>query len=243
MDTVDSNSPEDFAGIEYTIFVSAPQVYNSHILEGKVSSVVENFFVEHAMPVRRHFVGGFGSTTGAPPFLEFLLWVQEHWESLEKMATLLAGFAAGVAIRWRRLEERINNRILNPYCPSIIIDVAVRTSSEALVAEGSGDRSYYSLLRLLPNLDAALREELNEHKVSIQAIDSTTSSPRFALFNVKSITTSDVTLMIRYLRRLKEGSEVNAVMLYRALGFYRRLVPSRGASQFMRLLLRSMSNN
>jgi hypothetical protein len=243
MQPLDGSSPEDFAGIDYTIFVSAPEIYNAGAVEGKVANAIEAFFEGHAIPVRRCIAGGFGSTTGAPPFWEFVLWVQENWESLEKIASVLAGFAAGVTLRWRRLKQRLNNRILDPYCPSVVIDVAARTKSPSSAPEGTTAQSFYSLLRFLPELDVVLCDELSGHKFSVQVVDLTSpSSPRFALFKVERITTSDVALMIRYLQKLSENSDINAVMLYRAFGLFRRLVPSRGASQFMSLLIRSMGN-
>lgn len=238
---LDGSSSHDFSGIDFAIYACAPGIYDIAKLEDQVAETVNTFFGSRALPVRRCGVAGFGTTTGAPPFWEFVLWVHENWESLEKLAHAMTAFAAGLVFRWRRLRSLLNNRVLDPHRPSVIVEVAARTKGDHSLVSLEGEQSFSGLLSLLPDLNTALREAHPNQRFTIRALDlRSNAGPRHALFKVESITASDVARIVKYFRKFANDSDVCAALLYRQFGLIPRIIPARGSSQFMGLIMRSI---
>jgi hypothetical protein len=221
---LDGSSPTDFSGIDFATFVNAPAIYNRKELEDRVAAVLQQFFESRGLPARHCFVGGRGAAAGGPMFLETLQWFRDNWETMEQAATMVLSFVAGMMTRWRLLKRRLNDKVLTPFGPSVVVEVGSRTKGTSPAATAEAHNSFMGLLRLAPELSETLNKELDNVTFSIR-VTRLGASTQFltALFNVARITKTDAVKVIKHFDKRKNDSDVSAVLLYRKFGFYTRL--------------------
>lgn len=237
---LDGSSPSDFTGVDFATFVNAPEIYNKKDLEDRVAAVLQEFFESRDLPARHCFVGGFGAAAGGPMFIDILQWVRENWEAMDQAATAVLGVVATILARWRLLKRRLNDKVLDPFSPSIVVEVGSRTKGTSATATAQAHDSFMGLLRLAPELSETLRDQLNNATFSIRVLRLGEGNQfLFALFNVDCITKADAAKVINYFNKRKNDSDISAVMLYRMFGFLTRLKVARGTSGFMGLIMQS----
>lgn len=229
-----------FVGIDFTVEIRTPGVFDEAGLQKTVDKVIVNFFRKRHIVARPCHLGGFGSATGNP-LMEVIDWVRENWAILTGFVTLMvAGY-----YKFRRLVERVRthlvNRVIDPYHPSIVITVAPRTG---VIGTGSNDfeteRSAFSdVLLQFPELHGALVEKVPTHRFSLRAIQSGNSIASNAFFKLKSVTRRDVALMLAKIEQVKaRGFSGATILMYRKFGIIRRFDVSKNSSDFYRLMRR-----
>lgn len=236
---MDGSAPSDFEGIDYTAYFRGSAVYDVQGLTDRVLDIIGEFLRKEGLSSRRCFRSGFGAAAGGPAFLETLIWVQEHWEFLAGAASVVLARVANVREKWRRLKWRMEAQVLDPYKPSFVVELGVRTRSEGEESRQEAARSFRSLLTHVPDLSALLKSELPDQKFTIQVL-TTGSSPAFAYayFRVPEVKRSDVVRMIRFLEKEPHQDGISAVSLYRQFGFITRIKASGDGGDFMRLTMR-----
>lgn len=236
---VDGSSPTDFDGIDYTAYFRGSTVYDSQVITERVLDLVGGYLNEKGFAARRCFQPGMGAAaTGAPAFIEALLWIKEHWEFLAGAATVVFAQVAKVGHKWRQLKRHIDERILDPHKPSFVIELGVRISGGE-DSRKEAARSFRSVLLHVPEINSLLRSELPDQNCTIRVLTAG-ASPEFAYayFKVAVVRRSDVAKMIRYLDKKKNQDGLRAVLLYRRFGFLTRFETSESDSDFMRLTSR-----
>lgn len=238
MHALDGRSPEDFSGVDFATLVWAAPIYDKRKVEDQVAKVVADFFERRGLPTRRCGIYGLGAAAGGGPWMDVFLWVKENWESMQTMASAAIGFAIGVTARWKRLRRRLDNKALDPYKPSIVLELVVRAKSTDLSSTGESSRSFNSLLCLVPALHEELRNQLPDQKFSIRIVRHSEKDPsRLALFKVERITDADIARVLRRLKRIDHDPDSYAVLLYRQLGFITRLRRERGLPESSSLIV------
>ena len=234
---LDGSSPDDFSGVDFAAYVCAAPIYDERKLEDQVAKVVEDFFDLRALPTRRCGVGGIGATAGGP-FMDVYMWVQENWESMQKLASALIGFAVGVSTKWKTFKRGLNNKVLDRHVPSIVLEIGARIDVRDPSSTAENSRSFSSLLTLVPALDEALRKQLPDHKFSVRVLDlSGQRAARNALFKVECVTDSDIVRVLRYFQKIEHEPDSHTVLLHRQFGLITRLRPARGLSESTSLML------
>ena len=97
MTRIDNSALDNFQGIEYTAHFRGPAIYDSSVPIERAMDLVEEFLKEKGLSNRRGFPAGMGAATGGMPFVELLMWLQEHWELA---AAALSAIGAGL-VRFR----------------------------------------------------------------------------------------------------------------------------------------------
>jgi hypothetical protein len=236
---VDGSVADDFEGIDYAAYFRGPAVYDSEAVTNRVLNLLDEFLAEKGFSTRKCWHAGFGAAAGAPAFFETLLWVQEHWEFLAGAASVVLGRVAKVRDKWRQIKRHIEERVLDPYKPSFVVELGVRTRGEGDNARQGTARSFRSLLTYVPDIDALLRRELPDQRFTIRVLTAGSSpAPAYAYFKVPEVKRSDVTKMIRFLEKRTHQDGALAVLLYRKFGFITRLEGSENGGDFMRLTMR-----
>ena len=231
----------DFQGIEYVVFFKGAVIYDSDAAAEQVIEVVEKFLNERGLANRRGFPAGMGSAaTGGLPFAELLVWLQENWELAA--AALSAVWAGMVRARtaWTRVKKGFEQRVLDPYQPSIVVELRVCTTGSAEQGEQEASEAFRSMLTSVPDLSALLRREIPNFEPTIRVI-TPGQAPRYpyVYFKVRDVRAADVARMLRFLDRKNRSSELSAVLLYRQFGILTRLVESGDGREFMQLTYRS----
>lgn len=235
---VDGSSPKDFDGIDFLAYFQGPAVYDGEAIGNRAMKVLEEYFIEKGFSSRRCFRSGLGAAAGGPGFYEILMWIKENWEFLTGAAALVFGFLTKVRDLGRRLKRKMEDRILDPYKPSVVVELMARTTSDGEYGLQESVRSFRSFLEHTPEINARLRRELPDQKFNIRVLSSQYSSP-YAYFAVPEVKTSDVTKMLRYLARNEVPvGTVSAVRLYRKFGFLTWIESSENGGDFMRMTMR-----
>lgn len=239
---LDDSSPDDFSGVEFATIVCAPQIYDKRKVEDQVAKVVVDFFEMRGLPTRRCVVGGLGAAVGGP-WMDVYLWVQENLEFMKTIASAVIGFTIGVTTKWKTFRKRLDDKVLDRHMPSIVLEIGARTKGMSLSSTGESSRSLNSLLRLVPALDEALRNQLPDQKFSIRVVSLSANDPsRFALFKVERITNADIARVLRYFRKIEHDPDGHAVSLHRQLGFITRLRRNYGVPVYGSLIMGSSTN-
>lgn len=235
---MDGSAPRDFTGVDYTAFFQGPAVYDGEALSSRVMDVLEAYLSEKGFSCRRCFRSGFGAAAGGPAFYDILVWVQEHWEFLAGAASAVLAQVAKIRDKWRQLKRRLEERILDPYKPSVVVDLGVRTQGEGEEGRQEAILSFRSLLMHVPEINERLRRELPDQRFNIRVLSSEYSSP-YAYFRVPEVRRSDVAKMLRFLEKheVPDGN-LSAVRLYRKFGFLTRIESSDNGGNFMRMTMR-----
>lgn len=216
-----------------------PAVYDVQAVTDRVLDLVGDFLREKGLSSRRCFQSGFGAAAGGPTFFEILVWIQEHWEFLAGAASVVLARVANVREKWRQLKSRIEEQVLNPYKPSFVVELGVRTKGKGDEARQEATRSFRSLLTHVADINALLRRELPDQQFTIRVLTTGSSpAPAYAYFKVPEVKRSDVTKMIRFLEKKNHQDGLSAVLLYRQFGFITRLEASKDGRDFMRLTMR-----
>ncbi|MET4137408.1 hypothetical protein [Pseudarthrobacter sp. PvP090] len=236
---LDGSSPDDFSGVDFATYVCAAQIYDERKVEDQVAKVVEDFFETRGLPTRRCAVGGLGAAVGGP-WMDVYLWVKENWESMQTITSAAIGFAIGATTKWKSFRKQLDNKVLDRHMPSIVLEIGARTKGTDLSSTGESSRSLNSLLRLVPALDEALRNQLPSQKFSIRILNlSKKDAPRLALFKVERITDADIARVLRYFKKIEQDPDSCAVLLHRQFGFITRLRRAHGAPEYMSLIMGS----
>lgn len=220
---LDQTTPSDFVGVDYTAFFQGPSVYDAKAIGDRSMDIIEECLTEYGLSSRRCFYGGRGATAGGPPFLEALLWVQEHWEFLAGAASVVLARVANVRQKWRQLKGKWEQRILDPYRPSVIVELALRTQGEGTEGQREAALSFRSLLSRVPDISQRLRNELPDQSFTIRVLSVGRSSARvYACFKVAEVRRSDVTRIVKFLNK-GDITDDSVVSIYRTFGFLTRL--------------------
>jgi hypothetical protein len=172
--------------------------------------------------------------------MDVYLWVKENWEPMQSIASAAIGFVIGVTGKWKRFRRRLGDKVLDRYAPSIVIELVVRTKGAASNSIAESSRSFNSLLRLVPALHEALRNQLPDEKVSIRIVSPPENDPsRLALFKVERLTDADIVRVVRYLKKIEHDPDRHAVLLHRQLGFITRLRRERSMPESTSLIMAS----
>lgn len=234
---LDGSSPDEFSGVDFATYACAAQIYDERKVEEQVAKVVEDFFETRGVPTRRCVIGGLGAAVGGP-WVEVYLWVKENLEFMQTIVSVAIGFAIGVTTKWKNFRKRLDNKVLDRYMPSIVLEIGARTKGTDLRPPRESLRSVNNLLRLVPALDEALRSQLPNQNFSLRVVNlSENDAPRLALFQAERITDADVARVLRDFRKREHDRDSYAVLLHRQFGFFTRLRRGRGASGYMSLLM------
>lgn len=231
----------DFQGIEYTVFFRGPVIYDSEGATEAVVGLVEEFLNERSLANRRGFPAGMGgAATGAPPFVELLLWLQENWELAAAAFSAVWAGIVKTRMAWIKVKKGFEQRVLDPYQPSIVVELRVCTTVSGKGGAQEAAESFRSMLTLVPDLSTLLRREIPNFGPTIRVI-TPGHAPRYpyVYFKVREVRDADVDRMLRFLDRRNRPSELSAVLLYRQFGFLTRLVESSDGREFMQLTSRS----
>lgn len=229
---LDPKALPDFVGIDFTAFFQGPAVYDGKALSDRAMDLIETYLTENGFSCRRCFYAGRGATSGGPAFLEVLLWVQDHWEFLAGAASVVLARVAKIRDRWRQLKGMWEQRVLDPYRPSVIVELAARTRGEGFEGRNEEASSFRALLGRVPDISQRLRQELPDQTFTfrVQALgpSSTTAT---ASFRVSEVRRSDAVKMVRFMDKCNDQSDL-VVSLYRKFGFLTRVKQQKN-SNFM----------
>ncbi|MCB5275916.1 hypothetical protein BJG92_03470 [Arthrobacter sp. SO5] len=240
---LDGSTPDDFSGVDFATYVCAAQIYDERKVEDQVSKVVEDFFETRGLPARRCSIDGLGAAAGGGSWMDLYMWVKENWDFLQPIASAFIGFAIGVTTKWKNFRRRLDNKVLDRHMPSIVLEIGARTKGTDVNASGENSRSLNSLLRLVPALDEALRDQLPDQKFSIRVVSLSENDPsRLALFKVERITKADIARVMRYFKKIENDPDTYAISLHRQLGFIPRLRRNHGVSAYGSLIRGSTTN-
>lgn len=235
---MDGSQTGDFVGVDYTAHMRGPSIYDADTLTGRVLDAIEEYLTSRGLASRRCFPSAFGSAaTGPPAFYEILQWVQENWGFLTGIASALLAQVAVTRAKLYRLKRKMDDRILDPYKPSVVVELGVRTGGEKDNRQQEAIASFRSLLTHVPEIDERLRAEIPDQKFTIRVLSSNYSNP-YAYFKVAKVKPSDIAKMMRYLSKPQVNEGVGAVLLYRKFGFLTRLQASRNPQEFMDFTMR-----
>lgn len=121
--------------------------------------------------------------------------------------------------------------------PTVVLELGARTKGTDLSSTGENARSLNSLLRLVPALDEALRNQLPNQKFSIRVVSLAVKDPsRFAVFKVERITNADIARVLRHFKKIEHDSDSYAVLLHRQFGSITRLRRERGVPEYRSLI-------
>ncbi|BCW67003.1 hypothetical protein NicSoilB4_17660 [Arthrobacter sp. NicSoilB4] len=236
---LDSSEPSDFSGVDFAAYFQGPSVYDGKAVSNRVMDLVEQYLTQMGLSSRRCFHGGFGAAAGGPAFPEVLLWVQEHWEFLAGAASVVLARVANIRDKWRKLKKAWEERILDPYKPSVLVELGARTQSDGDEGRTEAAQSFRALLTHVPDISELLRRELPDQTFTmvVRTLGPTPANT-YAHFNAPDAKQSDVTKVVRYLEKqdLQEG--YSTLRLYRKFGFLRRVESSESGDDFVRMTVR-----
>ncbi|MDQ0276520.1 hypothetical protein QO003_000823 [Arthrobacter silviterrae] len=236
---VDGSTPNKFDGIDYTAYFRGAEVYDIEAATSRVLDLVGDFLEKKNLMSRRCFPSGIGGATGGPEFFEILRWVQEHMQYIAGLVTVWLARVAKVRNKWRQLKGHIDERFLDPYKPSCVVELGVRTKGEGNHSREKSAKSFKSVLIHVPEIDALLRRELPDQRFTIRVLTCGVSPIfAYAYFRVPEVKRSDVAKMIRFLEKRKNQDRLSAVLLYRQFGFITRFRASEDGRDFMRMTMR-----
>lgn len=93
------------------------------------------------------------------PIYDFLLWLQGHWELAAAAVSAVFVGVNRLGFVWARIRSRFQQRTLDPYKPSLIVELCVRTSMEGETGRSQAAQSFSSLLPYMPALNRMLRDK------------------------------------------------------------------------------------
>ncbi|MCC3278410.1 hypothetical protein LJ754_04460 [Arthrobacter sp. zg-Y40] len=232
-----NGAPSDgFTGVDFAASVRGPSIYDRQLTEDLVMRLLEEELAKAGFATRRCGLPGVGSSaTGAPPFYELLNWVQENWGYLQGVASTLVSYVVFVQAKARIFEKILNDRVLDPYKPSVFVEILLRATSSTREEREDAASSYGAFLLHLPRLSARLAEELPEQRFTLRVMNKTGVLP-YTHFKVKEIRRSDIAKVVRYMNARHDLSGVKAMLLYRQFGFLTHLRPIRSMDEFFRLM-------
>lgn len=234
---LDGSPSDGFTGIDYTAFVRGPSIYDARSVENQVMEVLEQDLTKAGFATRRCRLPGVGSSaTGPPPFYEFLNWVHENWDFLKGMASTIVGWVVFVRGKAALLEKRLNDRVLDPYKPSVYVELLVRTTADGSKEVEDTASSLGAFLQYLPHLSARLVEEFPEQSFTLRVANKSGILP-YTHFKVTKIRRSDTAKVVRYMNARHELRGVKAVLLYRQFGVLTRLRPIKSMDEIFRLMV------
>ncbi|KSU76107.1 hypothetical protein AS031_12140 [Pseudarthrobacter enclensis] len=220
---MDPKSPINFIGVDFTAFLQGPAVYDGKAVGDHVMDLIEQYLTEFGFSCRRCFYAGRGATSGGPEFFEVLLWVQDHWEFLAGAASVVLARVAKIRHKWRQLKRLWEQRVLNPYRPSVIVELAARTQDDGAGLSDDEASSFRALLSRVPDISQRLRREMPDQTFTfrVQAIGPV-SATASASFKVSEVRPSDAVKMVRFMDKCTDQTDL-VVTLYRKFGLITRL--------------------
>jgi hypothetical protein len=227
-----------FVGIDFTILVRNPGVFDHVQLEKCVEEAVRDFYQQHYIAARPCFEGGLGSAFGGS-LIEMLNWIRENWEFLTSAVAALSAAVFKVRNLAARERTRITNGVIDPYRPGIVVTVSPRTGSLGDDVTDGDREAFPQALAMLPQLHAALANKVPTHDFSLRAIRRGRDGAFNAFFKLKATTERDVAMMIRKIEKLDaRQTSAPTVLLYRQFGRFRRFEVSKKPGDFFRLFNR-----
>lgn len=130
----------------------------------------------------------------------------------------------------------INDHVLDPYQPSVFVEILLRTAASPSGEGGDAASSYGAFLLHLTRLSAQLAEEFREQRFTIRVMNKTEVFPH-THFKVREIRRSDIVKVVRYVNAHHALNGVKAILLYCHFGFLTRLRPVRSMEEFFRLMV------
>ncbi|RJT82919.1 hypothetical protein D6T63_00170 [Arthrobacter cheniae] len=234
---LDGAPSDSFTGVDFTASVRGPSIYDTSSVQDQVLEAVEEELTKAGFATRRCRLPGVGSSaTGAPAFYEFLKWVHENWDFLKGVTSTIVSWVVFVQGKAHLLERTLNDRLLDPYRPSVFVDLLVRTTADGSEKVEDAATSLGAFLQYLPRLSARLVEEFREQSFTLRVSNKSGILP-YTHFKVAKIRRSDAAKMVRYMNAHRELTGVKAVLLYRQFGVITRLRPVRSMEEFFRLMM------
>lgn len=233
-----SNPREAFVGVDFSVEIRRPGVFDHSQLEATVERAISEFFEERNILARPCLVGGLGATAG-DWLIEMLNWVGENWEILTGVVAALSGAVYKVQRLVARERKRLTDGVIDPYRPGIVVTVSPRTGILNEDASDEDREAFPVVISLLPELHAALTTEIPTHDFSLRALRRGRIGSINAFFKLKSTTDRDVALMLRKIEQLdKKKVPAPTVLLYKQFGLFRRFEVSNKPADFYRLIRR-----
>jgi hypothetical protein len=227
-----------FVGIDFTVEIRRPGVFDHAQLETAVEGVVSDFYGQRHIASRPCHVGGLGATAG-DSLIEMLNWVRDNWEILTGVAAALSAAFYKSQRLVARERARLTNGVIDPYRPGIVVTVSPRTGILSDDVTDEDEAAFPIVLSLFPELHAALTEKISTHDFSLRALRGGRFGSLHAFFKLKNTTNSDVAMMLRKIERLDErNASVPTILLYRQFGLIRRFDVSRDSEDLLRLMRR-----
>ncbi|MUK03617.1 hypothetical protein GM708_18000 [Vibrio cholerae] len=234
---LDGSPSDGFTGIDFTAFVRGPSIYDTRSLEDQIMEALKQELTKAGFATRRCQLPGVGSpATGAPPFYEFLKWVHENWDFLKGVASTIVSGIVFVQAKAHLLERKLNDRVLDPYKPSVFVELLVRTEADVSKEVEDAASSLGAFLQYLPHLSARLVEEFPEQSFTLRVSNKSKLLP-YTHFKVAQIRRSDVAKVMRYMNAKQDQTGVKAILLYRQFGTLTRLRQIRSLDEFFRLMV------
>lgn len=227
-----------FLGIDFTVEVRRPGVFDHAQLQSTVEGVVSDFYGQRHIASRPCRVGGLGATAGNS-LIEMLNWVRDNWEIVSGVVAALSTAAYKFQRLVARERTRFTNGVIDPYRPGIVVTVSPRTGSLSDDVTDEDGAAFPVVLSLFPELHMALTEKISTHDFSLRALRGGRFGSLNAFFKLKTTTDRDVAMMLRKIERLDERKvSAPTILLYRQFGLFRRFDVSRKPADFFRLIRR-----
>lgn len=154
----DKQYASEFTGVEYTAYLRGPSIYDQVAATNRVRNVLRDYLTDQGFSCRTCPPSGLGSAaTGAPPFHEVIQWVRENWELLTGAASLIVGWIVIGRVKLQHLKQKMEEQILDPYKPSVVAELRVRTKRTENERQQEAAASLRSVLRHVPDIDERLR--------------------------------------------------------------------------------------
>lgn len=235
----DGSDPRDsFVGVDFTIEIRQPGVFNQVQLEDAVRNVISEFFEQRHIVTRHCGQAGLGSA-GGEALIVFLNWVRENWEFLSGVTAATATAFYKIRNVVQRERSRVTNGFIDPYRPGIIVTLSPR-SGEILDGLSEGEQAAFSnVLTMLPDLHADLAARVSTHDFSMRVIRCALGGSLNAFFKVKKTTKSDVAKMLKKIDALAaRNSLAPTILLYSQFGLFRRFDVARRPQDLYRIVAR-----
>lgn len=234
---LDNSDPKEFEGVDYAVFFRGSAIYDANEMLASARDELGKFFAERGVCARKCHTSGLGSAAG-PQWMDVLNWAADHQKFLWGLATGLATRLARVPEKVRGVKRRLDDRVLDPYKPAIIVELGARTIGDDGAALERAQTSYNSLLALSPDIQACLRKKFPEQSFALR-VRRFGKPALCTFFHVEEIQKSDAANVIRLLRRHKfTHTGIGCVLVYRQFGFRPKVKPSRKVGDYMEFALR-----
>lgn len=235
MYSTDDSQPRNFVGIEYAANMRGPSVYNMDVVTSSVLQILEEYFREKQFTARerRPPLNMGSAATGSPQFYEILQWIRDNWSFLEGAATVLLAQVAIARSKLYLLKKKMDERVINPYKPSVVIELYVLTEASRGEGENDAVRSFRSVLVNLPELSVRLNCQFPTQKFTIRVTGGVYSHAS-VYFKVAQVRQSDVAKIVRRLSKIHQTEVPRAILLYRRFQLFTGLKVSKNTNDFVR---------